>query len=137
MKLLRPIGISLLSGCILVVTGCASILERQTIRNTNNVGQSMWEYDRGPYPGIGLYVSNFQQSKDSQESRNTDFDEVGPVEAVVLGIIVTPFWIADVILCTALDTVLLPYDLVMWEKENTNNSTSASTASNQPALRTD
>ena len=121
------VGITVLVGCALMAMGCASIIERSTIRNTNLVGQSMWRYDRGPYPGVRCYASNFRRHEVSEEARRHDLAKVGGVGgAIVLGIIITPFWLADVVLTTGVDTVLLPYDLVMWEREDTDEPTAPS-----------
>ena len=107
-----------LIGSLLMVTGCASITERQMVSDTSVIGQSMWRYDRGPHPGLRSYVSNFRTPDVSPEARQHDIRAVGGTGgAIVLGIIVTPFWLADVVLCAGFDTVLLPYDLVKWERE--------------------
>lgn len=106
--------------CIFLA-GCASIMERKS-DDRKVIGQSIWAYDRGPYPGVRSYYAPIFREDDAAEHGNSEADlaEVGGVGgAITLGILVTPFWIADNILCIGFDTIFLPYDLVRWKtKEN-------------------
>ena len=97
---------------MLCASGCASIEHRKT-KDGNLYAQSMWKYDRGPYPAIRRVFDSPEDEKTGAEAARDK--DIPFAIAVPILIVLTPIWLADLLISTAFDTVMLPYDLYKME----------------------